>query len=402
MRICIFTDTFPARSETFIVRHALGLAGRGHTVTVIRRNVGSGITSDENISIEAAGVEVLESRTMSHCRRKNIAFMMTQVTRNPRRLACIFPKGGWLRHEMLEAGAAVDLARGRQFDVVHIHYGYLAATMHLMWPEQPMIVTWHGIDASVFPRSRGENIYRNLFSARHVQTVGSEWMRRRLLELGARVDDVEKLPMGIDLSRFQYIERPAPQGRYLRIVSVGRLDEMKGHVFLIEAVRRLIGEGKRVSLRIIGEGPLREELATQISAAGLEEWVSLIGAKPTAEIVAELHRADLFALAGIVASTGRVETQGVVFAEAQATGLPVIACDVGGVSESLIDGKTGFLCTPGDAGAIASAIRTFLDAPSKLYIFGSAGRLFVEQKFCYNRMLDTLEEIYKRMIRVDY
>jgi colanic acid/amylovoran biosynthesis glycosyltransferase len=282
-------------------------------------------------------------------------------------------------------------------DLVHVHYGTFAGALHRFGLPEGSVVTWHGYDANEVPRRRGDAMYRELFAGPYRHTVGSSFMRERLVQLGADPATISLIPMGIDLDRFPCVPRESlGPGATLRLVSVGRLDEMKGHGFLIQAAARLLDDGRDIDLRIIGDGPLAGDLHRQVQATGHADRIKLLGAQPSEQVTQELARAHLFALTGVVASTGRVETQGVVFAEAQATGLPVIACNVGGVSDSLIDGETGVLCPPGDVEAIASAIASFMDDPAKLECFGRRARAFVEERFSVETMLDSFERLYER------
>ena len=105
-------------------------------------------------------------------------------------------------------------------------------------------------------------------------------------------------------------------------------------------------------------------------------------------------------LSGKVTDAGKVESQGVVFAEAQATGLPVVACDVGGVSDSLIHGETGVLCPQGDVSAMAKAISGFWKNPELIDEFGRRGRQLVEGRFSLDAMLSGFDHVYACAARV--
>jgi len=223
-------------------------------------------------------------------------------------------------------------------------------------------------------------------------------MRQRLQLLGANDAQIAQISMGIDISHFTYKKRSIDVNEPLRIISVGRLDEMKGHSFLIQAVSELLDEGHQLELRIVGDGPLRKDLSAQIASSGHLSGICLLGAKNRQGILSELHAASLFCLTGVVASSGRVESQGVVFAEAQATGLPVIGSCVGGVPDSLVDGETGLLCLPRDVPAIKQAILYFLENRRAINQFGCRGRAFVESQFMLSGMMDAFESLYQQLL----
>ncbi|MFT6792627.1 MAG: colanic acid/amylovoran biosynthesis glycosyltransferase [Rubritalea sp.] len=396
MKICIITGHFPARSETFVLQHVLGLARRGHTVSVLSFGVGDGISNDELEELSALGVALWTVDTFSGSRLSKTLKLAGWVLAKPSRIKNLFPQPPWTRGELYEADAKLQLLHEIEPDAIHIHYGtYAGPLLRLGLPKVP-VVTWHGVDANITPKHRGESMYHEMFQQKCVNSVGSGFMEKRLLALNASPASIVQIPMGVDLSEFEYMERPCSIGNPLRVVSVGRLDEMKGHRYLIQAVSELIQSGVDLVLNIVGEGPLRDDLEKQILNSGWTQQIQLLGAKPAKEVLSELRAADIFALAGVEAANGRVETQGVVLIEAQATGLPVISSRVGGIPGSLIDGETGILCPAGDVGAIKEAILFFMENPQERQKFGVAARGFVEATFSIDTMLDAFENQYQK------
>ena len=335
MKLCILTHLFPARSETFVREHVVGMSRRGHQVTVIARNMDDGITERELNELDELGIKrVYVGQYDSFI--SELVGLVRAMLRSPRRYWLLRHPKPWSRRELLLALDIVKRIDKCQPDCIHVHFGNLAARIQrvrsFVHSLPPMLATWHGYEANVLPRSLGKDLYHDLFATEALHTVGSQFMQRRLLELGARAEQTAINPMGIDLNKFAFLKRQFKDTAPLRIVSVGRLDEMKGYRFLIDAVTILKQRGVPVRLRVIGEGPLRLVLEQQIEASGVGDWVELLGAVPSEKVVEEMHHAGLFVLGGVEAQNGRIEAQGVVFAEAQATGLPVIASDVGGVS----------------------------------------------------------------------
>lgn len=401
MKLCMLTHFFPARSETFVREHVLGMARRGHQITVIARSMDDDIQQEELDQLDQHQISRVYLKQKASTVGK-LASAMRTLLDSPDRVRLLRNPNPWSRSSLL---LAIDIAKEInlvQPDLIHVHFGTLAARLHRVRPYvgslPPMLVTWHGYDANAMPRSLGEDIYHDLFKSVAFHTVGSQFMQQRLLELGAKEDKTSINPMGIDLKKFTFRERNSfNQDEPLRVISVGRLDEMKGHRFLIEAFAHLKQRNVLSSLRIIGEGPLRSLLDKQIDDAGLRDSVRLLGAVPSSQVAEEMYHADLFALSGVEAKTGKVEAQGVVFAEAQASGLPVVACDVGGVSSSLIDRETGILCPSADALALADAIEYFARNRDEINNFGKRGRRFVEKYFSSESMLAEFERLYLQL-----
>ena len=395
LKICIIAGEFPARSETFIRDHALGFARRGHEVVVLSSGPGKGISPDELADLHSHGIRTPVWSGFSGGIFRKLRRLTGVLLRRPSMVRFLKCRSPWHDPDAF-IGYFLERALARlNADVVHVHFGTLARQIDMAGYRGNVVVTWHGYDANTVPRFQGEGMYRELFggnSWRH--TVGSDFMRRRLLELGAAAGRLFLVPMGVDLERFSYRERELREGETLQLLSVGRLDEMKGHRYLVQAVSELLKEGVDLSLRIVGSGELENELKAQIQLAG-DERIRLLGALDSEQVADEMARAHVFALTGVVASTGRVETQGVVYAEAQASGLPVIGSRVGGVAGSMLDGETGLLCPPEDVNAIKDAIRFFITLPNRIGEFGQRGRAMVEKRFTQDAMLDEFGGLYR-------
>lgn len=398
MHICLVPGNFPTRSATFIREHALGLIRRGHRVTVLSSGPGEGISAAELEELSIQGIAMPVCKGLSGNKLRKLGQLVGLLCRKPSTIRWLRLSPPWHDPGAVSAIFQSEALAKLAPDIIHIHFGTLARQLHRIGFQRPVVVTWHGYDANMAPRFCGEGMFRDLFQAGWRHTVGSDFMRRRLINLGAEEAYLSQIPMGIDLAAFPYWEKNREAGTPLRMLSVGRLDEMKGHCHLIQAVTELREEGLDIILRIVGEGYLRGDLMAQIIQSESNDHIQLLGALTSVEVSKEMESAHLFALTGVVASTGRVETQGVVFAEAQASGLPVIGSSIGGVSESLIDGETGRLCPPGDVAAIKEAIRFFERNRELIPEFGRRGRSFVEKYFSIDGMLDAFEYLYQKQI----
>lgn len=167
-----------------------------------------------------------------------------------------------------------------------------------------------------------------------------------------------------------------------RLLTVGRLVPFKGVAFALRALalaRTAIGDDVKYS--IVGTGPEEASIRELITRLGLEEQVEMLGDRTTEEVRELMEEAHVFLLTGIRAPDGRVENQGLVLQEAQSMEVPVIAADVGGVSEGLIDGVTGFLVPEKDIEAIADRICKIHDNPDMMLRMGREGRVFVEGRY---------------------
>ncbi|MEM1140050.1 MAG: glycosyltransferase, partial [Pseudomonadota bacterium] len=146
------------------------------------------------------------------------------------------------------------------------------------------------------------------------------------------------------------------------ILCIGRFVQKKGHRILLEAFAGL-GEGYPAHLKLIGDGPLRPAIKSQIDALGLHAKVTLTGWLEPDAVQRDLARASALVLPSIVASDGDTEGLPTTLLEAGALALPVISTDTGGVSELVSSDALGFVVPPGQVDALTQMIKACLEAP---------------------------------------
>ena len=204
----------------------------------------------------------------------------------------------------------------------------------------------------------------------------SDFCRSQLMGLAApdHWDKLHVVHCGVDLGAFAPSRHAAKDGT-LSVVNVARLTEPKGHLVLLEAVARLLGEGLAIRLAVVGDGPLRERLAQRARELGIAAAVDLPGAVGQDRIRAYYDGADVFCAPSFA------EGVPVVLMEAMAMELPVVATRVMGVPELVEDGVHGRLVAPGRADLLADAIRELAAAPGERAAMGGRGRQKVAAEF---------------------
>src|SRR4051794_15917265 len=150
------------------------------------------------------------------------------------------------------------------------------------------------------------------------------------------------------------------------IVTVARLRPQKGHAVLLDAFTQVRQQVPDARLRLVGDGPLAEELQRQSAALGIGDHVEFAGT--STDVWGELEQAHVFALASLY------EPQGIAVLEAMAAGLPVVATAVGGIPELIEPGRTGELVPPNDPAALADVLIGLLSDPSRCEAYGQEGR----------------------------
>jgi colanic acid/amylovoran biosynthesis glycosyltransferase len=198
-------------------------------------------------------------------------------------------------------------------------------------------------------------------------------------------------PMGVDVDRLRrdapYV--PAKPGEPIRLFSCGRLNHVKGHQDLLQAVRLLLDQGTPVSLAIAGEDDaggtgFRQVLEARIRDLNLSENVQLLGAIDEAAVRDHLLDAHAFVLAS------HAEPLGVALMEAMSCETPTIGTKAGGVAELITDGQDGLLVPPQDPTALAAAITRLTGDPALCARLGTAGRQRIITGFTAGQGAQTL------------
>ena len=174
----------------------------------------------------------------------------------------------------------------------------------------------------------------------------------------------------------------------VEIVSVGRLAEPKDFATLLSAIALLRHGSAR--LRVLGDGPLRAELEAQISELGLDGSVELVG--EVADVRPYLMQADIFVL------SSRSEGMPISVLEAMASGLPVVASDVGGLGEVVVEGESGFLVSPEETTGLADRLSLLVSDEALRKRLGKAGWQRADRHFSLPRWRAAHMTLYRSLL----
>lgn len=210
---------------------------------------------------------------------------------------------------------------------------------------------------------------------------------RSAIASSLRRDDLKKLVRiapGIDTDHFS----PSPTARELReklglmnksvLVSVGRLVHRKGQDRLIEALPRILAKHPNVHLLLVGEGPYLETLKKMVLERNLESAVTFVGRVQFKKLPDYISAGDIFVMPSRSRFFGlEVEGLGIVYLEASACGLPVIAGKSGGAPDAVLPGETGLIVDGTNVQEIADACTELLADPERAHFMGAQGRSWV-------------------------
>lgn len=268
---------------------------------------------------------------------------------------------------------AADHLRSHGVGALHAHFAWWGATGALCLSpllDVPWSMTLHAKD--IFSKQRC--LLVKLRRAHRVITVcdyNLRWMREHL----ALRRDVDLVVCGVEVPA-----APWPVEGDADVVAVARLVEKKGLDVLVEAAALLVRTHPGLSVDIIGEGPQRVALEQRIEALGLTGRVSLLGARPHAEVLARIAGATLFCLPARIAQDGDRDSMPVVIKEAMARRVPIVASDVVAVPE-MLSGDCGVLVPSDDPAALAEALDALLDDPQRRAVLAAAGLQRVQERF---------------------
>lgn len=280
----------------------------------------------------------------------------------------------------LFALAAIGAKLKRDCDrngIAHVHghscadAGYILAFCRLAGGPA-FSLSLHG-DLAIYGRGHGFKFEKAKFVA-----CVTDALRMQVREQVPGLPEEPRLiRMGIELDADNRKGQDWSAPRALRIVTVARLDHMKGHVHAIAAVRVLRDRGVVVHYDIIGQGGHAPEIEACIAEAGLEDQVTMVGPVANDDIGKRLAGYDAF----VLPSFGFGEAAPVAVMEAMSVGIPVICSIIGGTPEMIEHGRTGFLFAQRDEAALADILADLAERPDLRERVGAAGRAHAHANF---------------------
>ncbi|TYS73964.1 glycosyltransferase [Rossellomorea aquimaris] len=289
--------------------------------------------------------------------------------------------------------------------LMHAHFGP-DGTLALPMAEAlkiPYVVTFHGYDVTTkdehLRKSSSYNIQNytkeihTLQNSNALFIAASEFIKKKLIQKGFPEKQILVHYIGVNLD---LLKRDDTVSREDTILFAGRLVKNKGCEYLIKAMKMVNEQKPHAKLIIAGDGPERhalEELASQLNVN-----IEFLGKIPYREVLHHMNKAKIFSVPSIEIETGASEGFGMVFAEAQAMGLPVASFETGGIPEAVSHNETGLLCPPKDYEKLAENILFLLENQQMWEEFSKAGVVRVKDRFSLHEQNKKLEEIYESMI----
>jgi colanic acid/amylovoran biosynthesis glycosyltransferase len=295
----------------------------------------------------------------------------------------------------------VDLLREWRPALVHVYYGHKAVKYHDMLTAAgvPYLVSFHGVDVVKFMDD--PEYLRTLgvvFKEAKLVLARSESLLRKLESLGCPREKMRMNRTPIPFEAFPFRRREAPDDGAWRLVQACRLIPKKGLFTVLEALPKVVARWPLLRFTICGRGPIEDELARRIDAAGLGEHVTLAGWVSQDALKAIYAEAHVFLHPSELTET--LDQEGVPNAmlEAMACGLPVVATEHGGIPEAVDDGRDGYLVPEKSPEALAEAMLKLFGDGQALAHFSDQAASSVREKFGFEEQIQNLEKCYAEAI----
>lgn len=401
MKVLVLTSSFPRHKTSHEVRYILELAQWlsriGHSLTVLAPHYPGG--------------KIRESWDQVRIQRF-VYFLPVRFERlayGPGLLFNIkndfFAAIGIIPFMASEFFSALIILFREPVQLIHTHWlipqGFIGAIFHRIW-NIPHVATVHGSDLNILTSHIILTpIARFIIRNSDMITVNSTYMRRQLESLAPDCSaKIRVIPMGIDLAKFQEcnaLDMKTMHKASHIVLSVGRLIDWKGTVYLINAMPEVLRHYPDTLLLIAGSGPEQEILIQRVQELGLENRVTFSGIVLNEELSSYYHSADVFILPSIN-KDGKTEALGVVLLEAMASCCPVIGSNVGGIPDIIVDGETGFLVPEQRPDVLADRIIQLLSDDKLKEKFRKNGFSRVQNHFSWDSISFRFSEVFSQVM----
>ncbi|MBD3393254.1 MAG: glycosyltransferase [Chitinivibrionales bacterium] len=358
---------------------AIGLANKGHDLTIICGRSDNPPSSNEKKAVDA-GVKIIRMRSLAR-----------RISPGRDLVACtvlwwhLMTRRYHIVHTHTSKAGVVGRVAARFAPVRrlvhtphgHIFYGYFSAflTGFFVWVEW-LLIRWTSVQITLTHKEKEDYLLHGIGPERKNVPVFSGIELTRFLE--CRADGlVKRREMGLRDNDFV-------------VGTVARLVPVKNHILIVRAADLLRDRVPELRCLFVGDGDLRAPLEAEVARLGLRPHFHFAGWR---DDIAELHATfDVFAM------TSKNEGMGRAFVEAQACGVPVIGTRVGGVGEVLSEGWTGFLIEPDNAAELADKLAFLHTNRDALARLAANCKDWVRPRFSHDVMVDKIEKIYLELL----
>ena len=345
--------SFPHPTETFIVQHIIGLLEQGLKLKIYT-NAYHGMAAYLNPEkIQGYQIDNLVNKNIKVKKGLPKVFQIFGILMNFKIIK--YAVKYYFFKSQRSFQPLYNLYNYKDFDaslVCHVQFNTsLKPLMDLVaigyLKPKKMMVTFHGYDAFRLNKEVYSNRYATFYkNCVFAVTVNSKYVKQHLIKAGLNENKIKVIPMGVNVKAFNGLQIKPKNNKIIKLVTVGRLIQLKGHIYGLQALKFLLDKGYKATYTIVGDGlsDFENGLKQEVQKLGCEEHVCFMGHMSQEEIKKILIESSVFLMTSTFDDiTGRQEAFGIAAIEAQACGFPVVAFKSGGVPEVLRNGETGFL-----------------------------------------------------------
>lgn len=405
MKIAFIVNGFPSLSETFILNQITGLLDLGFDVDIFAQfNPNEGKIHSDVKKYRLMDRVYYFNPPYSKIKRILKAIYLTALNfyKGPAKILRAFNIFKYGKESLsLNSLYRVIPFLDKNFDIIHCHFGIsgiVGEYLREMKVRGKIITAFYGYDLSAAITDNKSIIYKNLFIKGDLFLPICEYFKKKLINIECDEEKIKIHHMGIDLQKFKLLERKIQSKEDIKILTIARLIEKKGHIYAIKTIEKVSEKHKNIQYYIVGNGPLKEKLEAQVLEAGIKDNVTFLESANQDECIKLYEEAHIFLLPSVTSENGDQEGTPVVLMEAQATGLPVISTYHSGIPEVVIDGKSGFLVPEKDVTALAEKLKYLIEHPETRNKMGKAGRQHIDEKYNIHKLNQKLVTIYENLL----
>ncbi|KQT34477.1 glycosyltransferase family 4 protein [Methylophilus sp. Leaf414] len=403
MRIAYFTSVYPRATDTFIQREVVQLRSSGHEVftSALRQPEGVNNVSELVVS-ERKNTSYLLPANPLRLIILNLKMLGTVPAKYLSTLKLAFttrrPGIKGTLYQLFYFQEALLLAEHLQKNNIqhmHNHFGDSSGSVAMLASQLSGVgysITFHG--PHIFFEPTLWALREKVKHSKFIVCI-SNYCKSQMM-LFSDVEDLAKLQIvhcGIDLN--SYTINNASENKVtdvIRLLYVGRLAVEKGVPVLLRSLIALKNEGYRFHLTLLGDGPERASIEADVKAHGLDEMVYFGGFSSQETVRNALQESDVFVLPSFA------EGVPVSLMEAMACGVPVIATNVGGVTELIEHGVSGLVVAPSDEIALKKALSSYIDNPELRENVRKTARKVVETDFNLQAEISKLQQLMTKYL----
>ena len=367
--IIYITSTFPSTSQTFVLKELVQLEALGFNLKVCSLYKGTKEIMHKDFPLFRGEIiylpDVKESnKNVLKILMDNFRLFLNKPINYVRTLIkALATKQRKVILDFLRAGSLVKMLPAIEHAHIHAQFAHNPTSVAYfvkLLTNNTFSFTSHAVDIFVKPKLLKEKLQECEFSVtiseynvKYLEMIYGKELSSKISVVRCGIEEKE-------IGKKVHEKSKLNKNNEITILSIGRMVQKKGFNILIEAVSELNKKGYGVNCRIIGDGPLRNDLENLVRNNNIADKVTFLGSQPSDFVKTEFIQADLFVLPCIKAENGDMDGIPVVLMEAMAYHVPVVTTNLSGIPELVKDNETGLLAETNDVNSLVRVLEYYI------------------------------------------